>query len=702
MSEPEPANGPVESPAGNKAGAPKDRSCPFCGQAFTSSSLGRHLDLYIKEKNPKPPDRVHDVDAIRKMRGTITRRQPRGSLARRDSCNPATPAASTSSRKSPPPDASAGRPSGLPKESHFVVDHPTTPKYPFQPTWEATGVMNDIPARNGDPKTTWDETNTGPESSTAPPHTQPPAQSHTQRAPSRAAQKVQLDTKHKLADAMDTARAAELALRELLGSWRAAKYAHPEFPPLLLPLPSPFALPPVLYYVLIGCNFRQQIDMNSLPFDFDLLSLDFPALTLQCLQAPPTLFSSTPHPTSTSWSINPPAHKQYEALQMYFQDEFQKWRVACAMANTAAAEDLSYPPSNTHFPRNVRDDVNKAERAAASLEKQVNEHLLSTYHVWEQLTPQRRSELWGLELARGVGRRQKDVEKLRQSQYATKQENTNLKAQIEQLNRLQQPREFRLVPPATIPIEEPLLAYMLGMGAEGQIQVVGLNAEDRHVDLNTMVSRVIDRWKTVIVSSRTGGMTGQRSLGQTTPTTTPTSATSVPVPVQVPVPAPHLQSLGQQPQRQERRQRSLPSAASGASHESASSSSSSSFAANTAMEPSATNAENSDQDADAEMEEDDSFAAITPVAPEPPSRQETLEVARARANGQRVSGSTEARFGLNGAGTSRGPMMRPPIPNMNATPTMPGRAGHNQHGHLHGEYGAVVQGVGGGDAMYMD
>jgi hypothetical protein len=30
--------------------APKDRSCPFCGQRFTSSSLGRHLDLYIKPK----------------------------------------------------------------------------------------------------------------------------------------------------------------------------------------------------------------------------------------------------------------------------------------------------------------------------------------------------------------------------------------------------------------------------------------------------------------------------------------------------------------------------------------------------------------------------------------------------------------------------------------------------------------------------
>lgn len=70
--------------------APKDRCCPYCGQSFTSSSLGRHLDLYIKDKNPKAPDGLHNVDEIRKLRGSITRRQPRrgtrrGSSAPRDS-----------------------------------------------------------------------------------------------------------------------------------------------------------------------------------------------------------------------------------------------------------------------------------------------------------------------------------------------------------------------------------------------------------------------------------------------------------------------------------------------------------------------------------------------------------------------------------------------------------------------------------------
>jgi hypothetical protein len=61
--------------------AAKDKNCPFCGQAFTSSSLGRHLDLYIRPKNPKTADGIHLVDEIRKLRGGITRRQAKGSVS---------------------------------------------------------------------------------------------------------------------------------------------------------------------------------------------------------------------------------------------------------------------------------------------------------------------------------------------------------------------------------------------------------------------------------------------------------------------------------------------------------------------------------------------------------------------------------------------------------------------------------------------
>lgn len=446
--------------------------------------------------------------------------------------------------------------------------------------------------------------------------------------------------------------------------------------------------------------------MNSLPFDFDPLSLDFPALTLQCLQAPPTLFSSTPHPTSTSWSIQPPAQKQYEALRGYFQEEFRKWRIACATATTSMSDDLTYPPSEAQFTQDLQENVRKAEQAAAALERQVDEHLQSTYHVWEQLSPQRKSELWGLELARGVGRRQKDVGKLKETNRLLKQERTNLKTQIEQLNRLQQPREFRIMPPATIPIEEYLSTYWLDLAAKGH-QGVGLGVDDRHVDLNTLVTRAIERWKAVIVSSRASGMTTQKALDQTTPIPTPTSATATPTPAPQ---SKHPRPTGQ-PIHQPRD--TLATANSDGDSRPipiSSAATSTTTTTSTAMTATASTAdeENSDQDADAEMDEDDQFAPA-PIINKPliHSQPQQLELPRTRGPSQHLPSNTDARFAVNSANPgTRGAGIRQSMTNLNAAAVVQGR-GRNQHGPglglmSNGDYGPVVSGVGGGEPMYMD
>lgn len=188
--------------------AAKDKECPFCKQRFTSSSLGRHLDLYIRERNPKPADGIHDVSQIRVMREHITRRNPRASMgetgSRRNSSTPAgTPRALPKKQRSR--DSEGYKSPAIPKDGHFAVESETLSKFPFSTRWEATGVINDIPS-------TGDVTPGATK--------RPTAQRNVSR---QVAQKAQFDVKHKLADAMDTARAAELALRELLSSWRAAK-----------------------------------------------------------------------------------------------------------------------------------------------------------------------------------------------------------------------------------------------------------------------------------------------------------------------------------------------------------------------------------------------------------------------------------------------------------------------------------------------
>ncbi|EQL04033.1 hypothetical protein OCS_00280 [Ophiocordyceps sinensis CO18] len=609
--------------------APKDKSCPYCRQAFTSSSLGRHLDLYIKDKNPKPPDGIHDVDAIRKLRGNITRRHPRGSLGRNASTPASTPRPSAK-REASAPESDTHGPASIPKDGQYAVDS-TLSKFPFVPTWEATGVINDIPGR-----APWDA-DASQDIGRRPSSMQRTVSKH-------AAQKAQFDVKQKLADAMDTARAAELALRELLSSWRAAK---------------------------------QHIDNNSMPFDFDPLSLDFPALTLQCLRPPPTLFSSTQHPTSTSWSVQSPGRREYSALQAYFQEEFRSWKVACASATTAAFEELTYPPSgNPH--RDSREAVKKAEKAAENLERQVEEHLQSAYAAWESLPSQRQQELWILELARGVGRKHNETVKLKDQRHSLEQENSNLKSQIDQLNRLQQPREFKLLSPTTIPIDRDLISYAYEQGVKGG-KSIGFNLEDRHVDLSTVVTKSIERWKDVITSTRAteSGMGAQKSLGQA-------ASTSGAGPLQH-----QPQTLSQTPQHPQAPQ-PPPKRLSMTSTNGPPSEQTASSVSNTGP-PSIE--EMSDQDADAEMEDDDSFAIMntSPVKPAHPMQQQaTLEVPRTRVLAQQQNASQELRFMMpNGVGRSAMSMSRS-MAGMNMA-AMP----------LQGSDLGMMQPVR-GDAMYME
>ncbi|KPM35523.1 hypothetical protein AK830_g11035 [Neonectria ditissima] len=681
-----------------KAGAPKDKSCPYCGQAFTSSSLGRHLDLYIKEKNPKPADGLHDVDAIKKLRGNITRRQARGSLpgGRRETSTPIGTPKPLTKRETPGPENDGHKSPAISKDGQYGTD--SSFKRPFQPSWEATGVMNDLSKKGN-----WDGDAT-PE---------PLKRPRMQRAVSKqVVQKAQFDVKHKLADAMDTARATELALRELLSSWKAA---------------------------------RLQLDNNSMPFEFDPRSLDFPALTLQCLQPPPTLFSSTQHPTSTSWSVQSPGQREFDALRSYFQAEFRVWKLTRSSATSSAAEESTYPPNMGPY-RDVREALRNVEQATETLEAQVDEHLQSAYTAWQSLPSPRRQELWVLELARSVGRKHKETEVMKREELRLRQENANLKSQVEQLNRLQQPREFKIAQPMTVPMERDLIIALLEQDVKCG-KGVGFGMEDAHVELNSIVSKSIERWKQVITSTRTNatGMNAQRSLDQTAQPTggaavngqaqpTPQIQTPVQTPLQpqsqpqVQTPQPPTQLQKPQPQQKPKPQQQLPqqlpqqvpqqvpqqqlsqtpqlsqpsqpplkrqsatSTNGGMTSEAASSSTT------TTAPPSIE--ETSDQDADAEMEDDDSFAIMHPSPtklPPPMQQQTTLEVPRTRGPIQQRT-NPDTRFIMpNGTGSPVGRTtamtMSRSMPNMNMA--MQTSAMHA------GDISMAMQGVR-GDPMYMD
>ena len=201
---------------GGKVHAAKDKACPFCHQQFTSSSLGRHLDLYIKPKNPKPQDGIHDVDEIKKMRQSITRRQPRNSTSRREG---STPGGSVADRRSPRPDS--GSELRSPSTRRDEEERPQARKSGWHvnmPTWEATGVMNHIPnVKNGESTKSGDD---GERDGSR------RLDSRQRSVSKQMLAKTTFEQKQKMMEALDNAKAAELALRELLGAVRAAKYVY--------------------------------------------------------------------------------------------------------------------------------------------------------------------------------------------------------------------------------------------------------------------------------------------------------------------------------------------------------------------------------------------------------------------------------------------------------------------------------------------
>lgn len=263
--------------------APKDRSCPFCGQAFTSSSLGRHLDLYIKPKNPKPPDGVHDVEEIKKIRGNITRRQPRTSLknsgdgrngTRDNSHTPGTGGRQAHIDTSVAADSPVVSPVNADKidSGQTLLNHAN---------WQATGVINNLPPR-------------------APSRNDGPATGQAQRINDMrrdtGGNKIQRpewesEGMWKLQEAAELGRAAEMALREVLGSLEAA---------------------------------QKKVETKALFEDFDFYSLSFPGLCLAMLPAPSTLFSPTPFPSAESWTLGPPGLRQFEAMTRFVNEKFNE------------------------------------------------------------------------------------------------------------------------------------------------------------------------------------------------------------------------------------------------------------------------------------------------------------------------------------------------------------------------------------------
>ncbi|KAE9992715.1 hypothetical protein EG327_008145 [Venturia inaequalis] len=422
---------------------PKDRRCPFCQQPFTSSSLGRHLDLYIKPKNAKPPDGIHNVEEIRRLRGNITRRQSRVSSVREP---PSAPAGDASP-------SSAATTSAQPKiyasttESGNNIPGPSpSPKIGSaqdryeklfsvklnRPSWEATGVMNDLPPRQ-DPN----------------PDPRKGASRHTLL-------KVESEQRHRFAEELDTGRAAELALREVLASVRDAN--------------------------------AQQTARGM--FDFDFFACSFPTLCLKLLPAPPTIHSPTPFATNESWSLNPPADQQYDALHVKIKEHGK------AFVRQSQARHQNFG-ATTNVAKAM--DMHK-----------FFVHASDAYSYWSSLDPNQKQQTWQQEILRSFARAE-DARKEGQNTI------DSLRRQIDQLT-LQLEKGTASSWNGSEPTQNPA-------GQSPYAALTSIKCSDnlmkelcrQGVDFRDWdYERLVDKWKPVVQEERkaANGLSEQRSLSE--------------------------------------------------------------------------------------------------------------------------------------------------------------------------------------------
>lgn len=205
---------------------------------------------------------------------------------------------------------------------------------------------------------------------------------------------------------------------------------------------------------------------------------------------------------------------------MHFSTAFRNYRNTLAITSTEPIDDLSYPPPPNYISpeEEAATQALRAEAEANDLEEKIRAHLHEVFAVWTSLSAPRKAEIWTLELARSVGRKSIEIQKLKQEKEYEQQVIAHLKLQNNELSRLQQPREFRLVPPKTHQFSQDVMNKFGEVATQpGGIveRSVGFTLLDRSENLDVVIERAIGRWKGVLRQTRgEGGLANQRSLSE--------------------------------------------------------------------------------------------------------------------------------------------------------------------------------------------
>ncbi|MCJ1316504.1 hypothetical protein MMC15_001825, partial [Xylographa vitiligo] len=239
----------------------------------------------------------------------------------------------------------------------------------------------------------------------------------------------------------DRGRAAELALKEVLDSVKAA---------------------------------NERVAPRA-PFAFDFFGESFPSLCFRCLTCPTIISNSRLVPNNLSWPVDVPGPSQLENIRQRISTHVQWWRSQRRAAAALRTSDLS-----------VVDDKHLGTLDEAKEEQRHNDYLIRAYNAWNDLPETEKQDIWHTESMRAFAREQREHGETHIKLVRIEQEAANLRLQLERLNECQQPREFLLFPPNQLKVSREAAT------------IVAENSADTSLDFD----KLVDKWKSRVQSGR--------------------------------------------------------------------------------------------------------------------------------------------------------------------------------------------------------
>ena len=156
------------------------------------------------------------------------------------------------------------------------------------------------------------------------------------------------------------------------------------------------------------------------PFDYDVCSLNFPALCLKLLPTPPTLFSTTPSHSNTSWPIDPPAAHHLELIKTSIKKRLKAFMQVC-------------PPLGIRM-CNSRAEVDAHIASAVDAEfVKYEEHANCVHTQWQELSTEARAQVWHLEVMRALAKLMSDMSDMSMKYHRAQDQYESAQSELDRL-----------------------------------------------------------------------------------------------------------------------------------------------------------------------------------------------------------------------------------------------------------------------------